>query len=67
MMEDDEPWADPQIKLNYEKALGSFLVRFNRIENAISSIIYQALHCLSSDDLAQFVALNRGALASSVG
>lgn len=44
--EDDIPWADPQIQRNYEAALGRFLVRFNRIENAIDTLAAKALRRL---------------------
>jgi hypothetical protein len=47
----DEPWADPQIQIDYERALGQFLVRFNKVENLISDIIPQALMNTGSEHL----------------
>ena len=37
---DDVPSADPNIKKDYEAALGEFLVVFNRIENFVKRYYY---------------------------
>lgn len=47
----DIPWADPKIQVEYEAALGAFLVRFNRIENFISDLIGRALVRHGREDL----------------
>lgn len=49
--QDDIPWADPQIQLDYEAALGRFLVRFNRVENAVDNLITMALEKLNRTDV----------------
>jgi hypothetical protein len=41
--DDDVPWADPVIQTDYEAALGSFLVRFNRLENLIGDLLEASL------------------------
>lgn len=41
--EDDIPWADPAIQTDYEAALGSFLVSFNRLENLIGDLLEESL------------------------
>jgi hypothetical protein len=48
---DDSPSADPQIQKDYEAALGEFLVRFNRVENAIGDLIVHALSRLKRTEL----------------
>jgi hypothetical protein len=39
--EDDEdiPWADPQIRLDYEAALGRFILAFNELDYYLSMLI----------------------------
>lgn len=49
--EDDIPWADPAIQTDYEAALGSFLVSFNRLENLIGDLLEESLAHLGSADL----------------
>ncbi len=39
----DRPFAGPGTQIAYEKALGRFLVEFNRIENAIRIVVKHAL------------------------
>lgn len=48
---DDTPWADPQIQIDYEAALGRFLVAFNRIDNEVSQLISTVLHLSERADL----------------
>lgn len=49
--EDDIPWADPAIQTDYEAALGSFLVSFNRLENLIGDLLEESLAHLGRPDL----------------
>lgn len=49
--EDDIPWADPAIQTDYEAALGSFLVSFNRLENLIGDLLEESLAHLGRADL----------------
>lgn len=45
------PSADPQIQLDYEAALGAFLVAFNEIEHAVDYIIFLALQKSKREDI----------------
>lgn len=47
--EDDVPFADPRIQEDYERALGRFLVAFNRIEGCVSDIIIEAMKRLGRE------------------
>jgi hypothetical protein len=49
--DDDLPWAGPSIQRDYEAALGGFLVRFNRIENAVNRLLRFSLARLGRLDL----------------
>jgi hypothetical protein len=49
-LEDEPPWADPQIQKDYEATLGAFLVSFNRLEDVVSKLIGYALKRLGRDD-----------------
>jgi hypothetical protein len=51
--DDDIPWASPEIQINYEVALGRFMLAFNRLDNMLSKIIRRVLHELNRDDLAK--------------
>ncbi|MGO4741558.1 hypothetical protein AB4099_33965 [Bosea sp. 2KB_26] len=37
--DETEPWADPEIRLAYEAALGPFLVRFNEVDDRVSALL----------------------------
>jgi hypothetical protein len=47
----DIPWASPEIKLNYEAALGRFILEFNRIDNFLTKLIDTVLARLKLRDL----------------
>ena len=47
----DMPSADPRIQKDYEAALGTFLVAFNRIENAVNDTIILALQKSERQDI----------------
>jgi|HubBroStandDraft_4_1064222.scaffolds.fasta_scaffold31231_1 hypothetical protein len=49
--EDDTPWASPEIRANYEAALGRFILAFNQIDNELTEIIETVLRRLKRDDL----------------
>lgn len=53
LVDDDDPtpWADPQIQAEYEAALGSFLVSFNRLENLLGDLLQQSLRRLGKPEL----------------
>ncbi|OHV86654.1 hypothetical protein [Mesorhizobium sp. ORS 3428] len=38
-IEDEEPWADPAIRTDYEAALGRFILAFNEVDYYLSQII----------------------------
>lgn len=47
----DPPTADPQIQVDYEAALGRFLVAFNKVDNELEGLISTLLKVLSREDL----------------
>lgn len=49
--DDDVPWASPEIKANYEAALGRFILAFNQLDNLLTEIIETVLRRLKRDDL----------------
>lgn len=53
---DDLPGADPQIQIDYEAALGRFLVAFNRVDNEIAQLISTVLHLSKRSDLVDALA-----------
>lgn len=53
MWDDDTPSADPQIQIDYEAALGRFLVAFNKVDNELEGLINTLLTCLSREDLVE--------------
>lgn len=58
--DDETPSADPQIQLDYEALLGRFFVQFNRIENAVSDLLWRGLEKLGKTEL--FTEANKGQL-----
>jgi hypothetical protein len=48
---DDIPWPSPEIKANYEAALGRFILAFNRLDNEVTDMIRTVLRCLKREDL----------------
>jgi hypothetical protein len=44
--DDDIPWASPEIKANYEAALGRFILAFNQLDNLLTEIIETVLRRL---------------------
>ena len=51
----EEPSADPQVKRDYQAALGAFLVAFNEIDDSADRLIELALRQAGKSDLAQEV------------
>jgi hypothetical protein len=53
--EDDEdpPFASPEIRLNYEAALGRFVLEFNQVDNLLGTLIELVLSHLGRSDLAE--------------
>lgn len=49
--QDDPPFADPAIQLEYEAALGRFLVAFNKIDNELTDLIRTVLRAHNREDL----------------
>jgi hypothetical protein len=49
--DDDTPWASPEIRQNYEAALGRFILAFNQVDNELTEIIETVLRRLKRDDL----------------
>jgi hypothetical protein len=49
--DDDTPWASPEIRANYEAALGRFILAFNQIDNELTDVIETVLRRLKRDDL----------------
>ena len=48
--DDDTPWASPEIRTNYEAALGRFILAFNQIDNQLTDIIETVLRRLKRAD-----------------
>jgi hypothetical protein len=36
---DDEPFADPSVRLNYQAALGEFIVTFNELDDLVTKLV----------------------------
>lgn len=51
--DDDPPWASPEIQLDYEAALGRFILEFNRIDNLLTSLIDTVLERSKRSDLSK--------------
>jgi hypothetical protein len=49
----DPPFASPEIRLNYEAALGRFILEFNQVDNLLATIIDMILGHLGRNDLAE--------------
>jgi hypothetical protein len=49
--DDETPWASPEIRQNYEAALGRFILAFNQVDNQLTEIIETVLRRLKRDDL----------------
>lgn len=49
--EDDVPWASPEIRQEYEAALGRFILAFNELDNLLTEIIEATLERLDRSDL----------------
>ncbi len=37
--DDDVPWADPEIRIDYEAALGRFILAFNEVDYRLTQLI----------------------------
>ena len=53
---EDEPSADPDVKKEYEAALGAFLLAFNRVDNTVSDIIVLALKKAGREEIPRSIA-----------
>jgi hypothetical protein len=51
--DDDPPFASPDIRLNYEAALGRFVLEFNQVDNLLGTLINTVLRRLGRSDLAE--------------
>ena len=49
--DDGTPWASPEIRANYEAALGRFILAFNQVDNQLTDIIETILCRLKRDDM----------------
>jgi hypothetical protein len=49
--DDDVPWASPEIRQQYEAALGRFILAFNELDNLLTEIIETTLERLDRRDL----------------
>lgn len=49
--DDDVPWASPEIRQQYEAALGRFILAFNELDNLLTEIIEITLERLDRHDL----------------
>ena len=50
--DDDIPWADPAIRIEYEAALGQFILAYNEVDYRISQVIRAELTRRARPDLA---------------
>ncbi len=53
---EDEPSADPDVKKEYEAALGAFLLAFNRMDNTVSDVIVLALKKAGREEIPRSIA-----------
>ncbi|MBY0334390.1 MAG: hypothetical protein K2X49_27350 [Acetobacteraceae bacterium] len=55
MFEDDDdiPWASPEIQRDYEAALGSFILAFNRVDHDLGVVLVQAFDQAGIEILAE--------------
>jgi hypothetical protein len=49
--DDDVPWASPEIRQQYEAALGRFILAFNELDNLLTETIETTLERLDRGDL----------------
>lgn len=49
---DDVPWAPPEIRLEYEAALGKFMLAYNQLDHLLAETVATALETLGRKDLA---------------
>jgi hypothetical protein len=49
--DDDVPWASPEIRQQYESALGRFILAFNELADLLTEIIETTLERLDRSDL----------------
>lgn len=49
--DDDTPWASPEIRANYQAALGRFILAFNQVDDELTDVIATILRRLKRDDL----------------
>ena len=49
--DDEVPWASPEIRQEYEAALGRFMLAFNELDNLLTEIIETTLERIGRSDL----------------
>jgi len=62
--DDDIPWADPEIRVNYEAALGRFILAFNEVDYRLTQLIGWELSTRGREDLT--ASSSRGSFAQRV-
>lgn len=62
--DDDRPWADPEIRVNYEAALGRFILAFNEVDYRLTQLIGWELSTRGREDLT--ASSSRGSFAQRV-
>jgi hypothetical protein len=48
---DESPWASPEIRESYEAALGRFILAFNQLDNLLTEVIEIVLRGLGREEL----------------
>lgn len=49
--DDEIPWASPEIQLNYEAALGRFILAFNSMDNLLTNVLTTVLLRIGRKDM----------------
>lgn len=62
--DDDVPWADPEIRVSYEAALGRFILAFNEVDYRLTQLIAWELSTRGREDLA--TSSSRGSFAQRI-
>jgi hypothetical protein len=63
--DDDVPFADAAIRLNYEAALGAFILAFNQLDNLLGKLLRITLTSLDRTDLI-IASVNNASFAARV-
>jgi hypothetical protein len=62
--DDDVPWADPEIRVSYEAALGRFVLAFNEVDYRLTQLIGWELSTRGREDLT--ATASRGTFAQRI-